>query len=254
MRPAAESPPDVAEHPPAAEHVVADRPRTAVSPIAVTSVVDEVRVAQPAALPSSHRASTNAEEVANRSSGRAPAAEAVALAPAEISAIHGAVPVHAVSPVAVLRLGVPSPAVAPPLNVAVQPTSGQTASEPACPLPDVPGPASVATDASLCTAHPEAAAAQLAVVCDPPATPVVAPVVPATQADPAHCANPSERLVVAGAPVTGLMASSAASDAATRACSARTTASAAAAFSSGVASAPPAIFAATAASYSACAA
>jgi hypothetical protein len=141
----------------------------------MASVVDDVQVAQPVALPSSQTASTNAEEVANRSSDRTPAADAVALKPAEISAMHAAAPVHAVSPVAMPRIGVPTPAVAPPLSVAVQPGSGQKAIEPECPLPEVPGigvfaastsaeSRPVVADASLVTAHPVAAAVQVAAV------------------------------------------------------------------------------------------
>src|SRR5690606_105153 len=85
-------------------------------------------------------------------------------------------------------------------------------------------------------------------------TPAVAPVVRAAQPGPAHCAIPSARLVVAGAPVTGLTASSAASAAARRACCARAAASAAIFFCSAVASARLATRAATAAACSACAA
>lgn len=163
-RPFADSPPDVTEHRPTAAHVDVDRPRMPASPAAVTSVVDDVRIAQPVVLPSAHDASTNAEEVANRWSGPAPAAEAAALEPAEIFATHAAAPMQAVSAVAVLWLGVPSPAVALPLKVAVQPASEQTASEPACPLAGAPEPRPVATDASLFTPHPEAAAVQVAAV------------------------------------------------------------------------------------------
>jgi hypothetical protein len=244
-RPSADSPPELAEQVPGAEQIEVDRPRTPGSPAATTSVVDDVWVAQPVVLPSPQNASTVADEVANRSSGRAPADEEASLKPAEITAVHAAVPVHAVPPVAVLRLGVPSPAVAPPLRVAVQPASGQTVSEFACPLMESTD--SRAVEASLCAAHPEAAAVQVAVVCDPPPTPLVAPVAAATQPGPAHCADPSERLVVAGAPVTGLPASSAASDAAPRACSACAATSAAAFFCSAVASARLATSAASAA-------
>src|SRR3712207_2040012 len=59
--PFAESPPESVEHLPAAEHVAVDRPWTPASPAAVTSVVEDVRAAHPAAVPSSHSASTKVE-------------------------------------------------------------------------------------------------------------------------------------------------------------------------------------------------
>jgi hypothetical protein len=182
-----------------------------------------------------------------------------------IWARHAAVPAQRVSPLAVLVLRRPlALAVADALAVTapVQPASGQTMLEPARPLPEIPAigapsvPVSpesrlVEVPASLAVTHPAAAAVQVAFVVDVPGTPEVAPVVPAVQPGPAHCAMADESATVAGAPVTGLLASAAAPVAAARACFAAVAAALAAFFCSAVAPSRAAISAACAASCSA---
>ena len=219
---------------PAVPHVAVDVAYTPAAPVACDC--DDARVAHPVALPSAQVTPTEALVAAS-------GPDTATVEPALICASHAVAPEQPVSPLALLRDCCPpssATACAVPVKVAVQPASGHATREVVC---AAPGEAV----ASLPTAHPEPAAVQVAVVVDAPAVPVVLPVVAAVQPTPAHCAPADDSLVTAGAPVTGLAASSAASDAVTRACSAPAAASAAAFFCSAVASARPATRAASAA-------
>jgi hypothetical protein len=89
--------------------------------------------------------------------------------------------------------------------------------------------------ASLAATQPEAAAVQVPLVVAVPGTPEVDPVVPAEQPGPAHSAVADDSAIAAGAPVTGLLATSAAWAKALWASCAAEDASAAAFFCSGVA-------------------
>ncbi|GAA5129429.1 hypothetical protein GCM10023320_49890 [Pseudonocardia adelaidensis] len=251
---------------PVAAHVAVPEARTFAP--AIERVVEVVRVAQPAALPSSHVAEACALVAANRSSGAAPGADTDLVVPTLICARHSVVPTQRVLAVAVLRLlcrGGPAAAFALPVTAPVQPASGQSIWELAPPVPDMPGrglpfasswPASrrVETVASLPTAHPDAAAVQVPVVVDRPGSPAVAPVVRAVQPGPSHSAAAEDSARVAGALVTGFLASSAARAAALRVCSAEVAAAVAAFFCCAVAPGRAAVRAASAASRCACAA
>jgi hypothetical protein len=114
---------------PAVAQVAVALPRTVLAPAAV--VVEVARVAQPASLPSSQVAVTNAAVVANRVAGVLPV-PSVTCEPAPISATHAVVPSQPVAPVAVLRLWRPfGPAVASTVAVRAptQPASGHTSCE-----------------------------------------------------------------------------------------------------------------------------
>jgi hypothetical protein len=97
---------------------------------ATVVVVLDVRVAQPASVPLSQTAPTDALVVANRCSGFAPGAEVETAELAVIWAWHAVVPSQEVEPVAVLvercPLG-PAVALTLPVNCAVQPASGHSA-------------------------------------------------------------------------------------------------------------------------------
>jgi hypothetical protein len=108
--------------------------------------------------------------------------------------------------------------------------------------------------ASLVAMQPAAAAVQVASVWPFPAAPSVSPVVLATQPATAHCAVAVDCAIVAGASVTGFLASAAASFAALVASVAAFAAVVAAFFSFAVAPGAVAVFAAAAASCFACSA
>jgi hypothetical protein len=226
-------PPVEAWQPPAALQVAEEFALTLAAPTAFD--FDEVRVAQPALVPLSHVAVIDAVVVANRfsalTSGAVDAVEVVAV----ICAWHAVVPSQPVEPFPVLVARCPwnpATALALPVSVPVQPTSGQSICELDCalpvnpasslallPLPVVwPEPRSVDAVASLTTAQPLAAATQRAPVGALPGTPAVSPVDFAIHPAPAHCAIAFDRDRVAGASLTGLRASLAASVAAFRAC------------------------------------
>jgi hypothetical protein len=187
--------------------------------------------------------------------------------PALTCAWHAVVPSQRVSPVALLLACCPcgpATAVELPVTLPVHPASGHTICEVLCPLPDTPGtgrssapspatwPESRPMDVldSLAATHPDAAEVQVAVVVDSPGTPDVVPVVVTVQPGPAHSPVAADCDIAAGASVTGLLASSAASVAALRASCAAAAASVANFFSSAVAPCWAATRAASAASCS----
>src|SRR5439155_8939868 len=102
----------------------------------------DARVAQPASVPLSQSARTDAEVAASRSLSSTPGAVAIEETVAVMFAWHTVVPSQRVEPVAVLWERCPSgPATAPasPDAAPVQPISGQRISELACPLPEETG-------------------------------------------------------------------------------------------------------------------
>ncbi|OLT04526.1 hypothetical protein BJF90_22070 [Pseudonocardia sp. CNS-004] len=137
-----EANPPVAEWQAPAVQVALDVPFTPFAPVTVVRL--EVRVAQPAAVPLSQSAPTEAEVRANRSSGSASGALVVREALAVICARHAVVPSHRDEPVAVLVLrSAPVPAAAEddPVTVPVQPASGQSSWELASATRTSPGSA-----------------------------------------------------------------------------------------------------------------
>jgi hypothetical protein len=238
--PSATYPPVPARQPPVVSQVALDLVFTRSAAAAV--VVLDVRVAQPATVPLSQIAVTDADVMPNRSLASTSGAEVTVEEVALICAWHAVVPSQRVSPFAVLTLRRPSgPATAfeLPVTVPVQPASGQTTWEAACALPTIAGtfPAfssaratatrSVVAVASLAAMQPLAAAAHSAAVAVRPAVPLVPPVVAAAHPGPAHSAVADDCASVAGASVTGFAASAAASVAVLRASAAVFAASAA---------------------------
>jgi hypothetical protein len=125
---------------PAASQTAVERASTSAAPTACDS--DDVRVAQPALVPLSQTAATEAVVVANRCPDSTPAAVDATEELAAICAWHAVVPSQAVEPVAVLVLRRPSgPATALtlPVSLPVQPASGQAICDPACAAPEMPG-------------------------------------------------------------------------------------------------------------------
>jgi hypothetical protein len=242
---------------PATTQVAVARPLVCFA--ATVVVVLDVRVAQPVSVPLSQAAPTDALVVANWASGFAPGADTEVDEPAVICARHAVVPLQEVDPLATLVLCCPfGPAVASAVAVssAVQPASGHSACEPACPVPEKPGfpsplcgPESRLTYAValLATTHPDEAAVHVDSVRDSPASPEVSPVVVAVQPACRQDAVASDWAIVAGAFSTGFAASSAASTADCAASRAAFAASAADASSSAVAPGAAAIRAASSA-------
>ncbi len=195
-----------------------------VRPVPVAAAEERLRVAQPAAVPSSQVADVQAVIAVPPPLEPRLGRSWVTVVPAPTAATQAVLPEQPVAaePVEVARRPWSfATALELPRTVPVHPASGHTIWELVAPVAAartvLPSPRSVAADASLVAAQPEAAARQVAFVVDRPGRPDVAPVVAARQAGPAHSAAAVDRASVAGASFTGFAASFAAAFAALRA-------------------------------------